>query len=172
MLLAGVMIVLFIITPFTQRKGSAVERVKNDLVLWIYRVVKRSWQLILKINHCLSAVEDTYDELSCYHERIFRRSSYMRLNSIHLISCHIMSFLSEFDVMDIQSAVRMLYSIGDLDRDSMNQTINALVRRNYELSDKAEAARYLDSTSMMRFSEYIPTFFVAFKMAVDMMLSC
>ncbi|MBS6329660.1 MAG: hypothetical protein KH425_08955, partial [Prevotella bivia] len=37
-------------------------------------------------------------------------------------------FLSEFNVMDIQSAVRMLYSIGDLDKDSMNQTINALVR--------------------------------------------
>lgn len=79
-------------------------------------------------------------------------------------------FLSEFNVMDIQSAVRMLYSIGDLDKDSMNQTINALVRRNYELSDKAENARYMDSTSMMRFSEYVPTFFVAFKMAVDMML--
>ena len=123
--------VLFIITPFTQRKGSA-GRIKNDLYCGF--------------------------------------TEWLRDLAVNLENKPLYSFLSEFDVMDIQSAVRMLYSIGDLDRDSMNQTINALVRRNYELSDKAEAARYLDSTSMMRFSEYIPTFFVAFKMAVDMML--
>ena len=52
----------------------------------------------------------------------------------------------------------------------MSATINNIVRRNYELSDKAEITQYMDSTSMMRFSEYFPTFFVAFKMAVDMML--
>ena len=68
--LAGVMIVLMS-APFTQKK-TAVKRVKNDSVLWIYRVVKRLWQLILKINHCLSAVEDTYDELSGYYERTIR----------------------------------------------------------------------------------------------------
>ena len=79
-------------------------------------------------------------------------------------------FLGEFGVIDIQAAVRMLYSIGELEQDSMSATINAIVRRNYELSDKAELTRYMDSTSMMRFSEYVPTFFVALKMAVDMML--
>ena len=79
-------------------------------------------------------------------------------------------FLKEFGVTDIQAAVRMLYSIGELEQDSMSATINNIVRRNYELSDKAEITRYMDSTSMMKFSEYFPTFFVAFKMAVDMML--
>ena len=159
--------VLFIITPFTQRKGSA-GRIKNDLYCGFTEWL-RDLAVNLENKPLLSAVEDTY--VSC--PVIMKESLGKFIYEIELNPSDIMpyySFLSEFDVMDIQSAVRMLYSIGDLDRDSMNQTINALVRRNYELSDKAEAARYLDSTSMMRFSEYIPTFFVAFKMAVDMML--
>lgn len=41
--------------------------------------------------------------------------------------------------MDIQLAVRMLYSTGDLDRTAWTGTISAQVRRN-ELSDKREAA--------------------------------
>lgn len=159
--------VLFIITPFTQRKGSA-GRIKNDLYCGFTEWL-RDLAVNLENKPLLSAVEDTYDSCPVIMKESLGKFIYeIELNPSDIMPYY--SFLSEFDVMDIQSAVRMLYSIGDLDRDSMNQTINALVRRNYELSDKAEAARYLDSTSMMRFSEYIPTFFVAFKMAVDMML--
>ena len=158
---------LFIITPFTQRKGSA-GRIKNDLYCGFTEWL-RDLAVNLENKPLLSAVEDTYDSCPVIMKESLGKFIYeIELNPSDIMPYY--SFLSEFDVMDIQSAVRMLYSIGDLDRDSMNQTINALVRRNYELSDKAEAARYLDSTSMMRFSEYIPTFFVAFKMAVDMML--
>ena len=158
---------LFIITPFTQRKGSA-GRIKNDLYCGFTEWL-RDLAVNLENKPLLSAVEDTYDSCPVIMKESLGKFIYeIELNPSDIMPYY--SFLSEFDVMDIQSAVRMLYSIGDLDRDSMNQTINALVRRNYELSDKAETVRYLDSISMMRFSEYIPTFFVAFKMAVDMML--
>ena len=84
----------------------------------------------------MSAVEDTYDSCPVIMKESLGKFIYeIELNPSDIMPYY--SFLSEFDVMDIQSAVRMLYSIGDLDRDSMNQTINALVRRNYELSDKA-----------------------------------
>ena len=163
---AAVMI-LFITTPFTQRKGAA-RRIKNDLYCGFTEWL-RDLAVNLENKPLLSAVEDTYDGCPVIMKEPLEKFIYeIELNPSDIMPYY--SFLSEFEVMDIQSAVRMLYSIGDLDRDSMNQTINALVRRNYELSDKAETARYLDSTSMMRFSEYIPTFFVAFKMAVDMML--
>ena len=150
------------------RKRSAAGRIKNDLYCGFTEWL-RDLAVNLENKPLLSAVEDTYDSCPVIMKESLGKFIYeIELNPSDIMPYY--SFLSEFDVMDIQSAVRMLYSIGDLDRDSMNQTINALVRRNYELSDKAEAARYLDSTSMMRFSEYIPTFFVAFKMAVDMML--
>lgn len=164
--LAGVMIVLMS-TPFTQKK-TAVKRVKNDLYCGFTEWL-RDLAVNLENKPLLSAVEDTYDDCPVIMKEPLEKFIYdIELNPSDIKPYY--EFLSEFNVMDIQSAVRMLYSIGDLDKDSMNQTINALVRRNYELSDKAENARYMDSTSMMRFSEYVPTFFVAFKMAVDMML--
>lgn len=164
---AASVMILMITAPFTQRKG-AVRRIKNDLYCGFTEWL-RDLAVNLENKPLLSAVEDTYEGCPVIMKEPLEKFIYeIELNPSDIMPYY--SFLSEFEVMDIQSAVRMLYSIGDLDRESMNQTINALVRRNYELSDKAETARYLDSTSMMRFSEYIPTFFVAFKMAVDMML--
>lgn len=159
--------VMLIATPFSQKK-RAVKRVRNDLYCGFTEWL-RDLAVNLDNNPLLSAVEDTYDACPVImKEPLEKFICDIEQNPSDIKPYY--SFLSEFGVVDIQSAVRMLYSIGDLDRESMNQTINALVRRNYELSDKAESARYMDSTSVMRFSEYIPTFFVAFKMAVDMML--
>lgn len=154
-------------TPFMQKR-SAGRRVKNDLYLGFTEWL-RELAVNLENKPLLSAVEDTYDCCPVImKEPLEKFICDIENNPSDVMPYY--GFLKEFQVTDIQAAVRMLYSIGELEQDSMSATINNIVRRNYELSDKAEITRYMDSTSMMRFSEYFPTFFVAFKMAVDMML--
>lgn len=160
-------IIVLVSTPFLQKKG-AQRRVKNDLYLGFTEWL-RELSVNLENKPLLSAVEDTYDCCPVImKEPLEKFICDIENNPSDVMPYY--GFLGEFGVIDIQAAVRMLYSIGELEQDSMSATINAIVRRNYELSDKAELTRYMDSTSMMRFSEYVPTFFVALKMAVDMML--
>lgn len=159
--------IVLVCTPFLQKRGAG-RRVKNDVYLGFTEWL-RELAVNLENKPLLSAVEDTYDCCPVImKEPLEKFICDIENNPSDVMPYY--GFLKEFGVIDIQAAVRMLYSIGELEQDSMSATINAIVRRNYELSDKAELTRYMDSTSMMRFSEYVPTFFVAFKMAVDMML--
>lgn len=153
--------------PFADRKG-AKRRVKADLyggfTEWL-----RDLAVNLENKPLLAAIEGTYDTCPVImKDSLGKFISQIEDNPSDVVPYY--TFLGEFGSVDIQSAVRILYSIGELDTENMNQTIDALVRRNNAISEKAEQARYLDRTSMMRFSEYLPTFFVAFKMSVDMML--
>lgn len=79
-------------------------------------------------------------------------------------------FLSEFNCLDVSSAVRTLYSIGEMENESADETINVLVKRNNEISQKFDEERYSDITSGLKFLEYLPTFFAAFKISADMLL--
>lgn len=162
-----VVAIVLVVTPFVQKR-SAARRIKNDLYLGFTEWL-RDLAVNLENKPLLSAVEDTYECCPVIMKEPLEKFIFdIESNPSDVMPYY--GFLKEFQVTDIQAAVRMLYSIGELEHDSMTATINNIVRRNYELSDKAEITRYMDSTSMMRFSEYIPTFFVAFKMAVDMLL--
>jgi Ca2+/Na+ antiporter len=80
------------------------------------------------------------------------------------------NFMSRFGILDISSMVRTLYSLSELSIESADDAINSLIKRNYELMDKHEADKNKDTISTMKFAEYIPTVFVSFKIAIDMML--
>ncbi|MGN0317543.1 MAG: hypothetical protein ACI4E1_06335 [Lachnospira sp.] len=79
-------------------------------------------------------------------------------------------FMQEFQSKDISTMTRMLYSITTVDDSNVEDTINLLIRRNYELMEKYERDRIADKESIMRFQEYIPTLLAAFKIGIDMML--
>ena len=80
------------------------------------------------------------------------------------------NFLSEYEILDISSTVKMLYSISELDYESIDITMNTLIKRNYEMIDKHEEVKNQNSISMMQFAEYIPMIFVSLKISVDMLL--
>lgn len=160
-------LIVLVVYPFAGKKG-ALRRVRSDLyegfTEWL-----RDLAVSLENKPLLSAIEDTYNTCPV----IMRDSLDGFIRQIENNPTDVLPyylFLKKFNVVDIQAAVRILYSIGELDQDNISETIDVLVRRNNLISEKAEQARYRDMTSIMRFSEYLPTFFVAFKMAVDMML--
>ena len=80
------------------------------------------------------------------------------------------NFLGEFQVPDISASVRTLYGLSELDHTNMDEEINKMIARNYEMQDRHETLKGTDYLSMMKFSEYIPVFFVSLKMGLDMIL--
>ena len=65
---------------------------------------------------------------------------------------------------------RPLYSVSELDEKGIDETISTLIQRNNELINKQTELDYKDRISVLKFMEYIPVFFMALKMSVDMML--
>lgn len=80
------------------------------------------------------------------------------------------NFLSEYEILDISSTVKMLYSISELDYENIDTTMNTLIKRNYEMIDKHEEVKNQNSISVMQFAEYIPMVFVSLKISADMLL--
>ena len=79
-------------------------------------------------------------------------------------------FLSEYKQTDIMATIRTLYSVSELDEKGIDETISTLIQRNNDLINKQTELSYKDKESILKFMEYIPVFFMAMKMSVDMML--
>lgn len=79
-------------------------------------------------------------------------------------------FLNEFDIKDISSTVRALYGMSELSEEEVDDAINDLIEKNYKLVEEYEMQKNEDTNSIMRFTEYVPVFFVAFKIGMDMLI--
>lgn len=79
-------------------------------------------------------------------------------------------FMKRFNILDVQSTVKNLYAFTEINNDDVDATINALIDRNYVMVDKHEELKERDADSLRRFSLNIPSLFVAFKIAMDMLL--
>lgn len=79
-------------------------------------------------------------------------------------------FLKEFNIMDIQATVRMLYSFTEIKGSEVDETINTLIERNYSILDKHDELNEKTKASMRGFAYYIPMLFAVGKLSVDMLL--
>ena len=78
------------------------------------------------------------------------------------------NFLSTFELPDIASAMKMLYSLNEAGHEEVVQQINTLVARNNALLEKSERLKNADSISMTGFLVVIPMGHALVKMIVDM----
>ena len=79
-------------------------------------------------------------------------------------------FLSEFNILDISSTIKTLYTITENQSDHIDDVINSIISRKNELADKHESLKNRDDISVLQFAEYIPLLFVSVKIGIDMML--
>lgn len=77
-------------------------------------------------------------------------------------------FLSSFELPDISSAMKMLYSLNEAGQDEVVQQINTLVARNNALLEKSERLKNADSIATTGFLVVIPMGLALVKMIVDM----
>lgn len=80
------------------------------------------------------------------------------------------NFLSTFELPDISSAMKMLYSLNEAGQDEVVTQINTLVTRNNELLEKSERLKNSDSIAITGYLVVLPMVFSLVKMIVDMAL--
>lgn len=149
-------------------KAEAFNRLKKDLY-YAFADWLRDVALNLSEESLQMAIEDTYDTCPIIMKESLEEFIFSIEENPSDVTPYY-AFLNMFHVLDISSSVRILYSLSENDAESVDATIHTLIRRNYELMDKYEDTDNQDKISMMRFAEYIPTFFVSIKVAADMML--
>ena len=80
------------------------------------------------------------------------------------------NFLSTFELPDISSAMKMLYSLNEAGQDEVVTQINTLVTRNNQLLEKSEKLKNSDSIAITGYLVVLPMVFSLVKMIVDMSL--
>ena len=80
------------------------------------------------------------------------------------------NFLSDFDLPEIQSAMKMLYSLNAIGKDEVIEQMNGLIVRNQAMLDAAERLKDEDSTAMAGMLVAVPMAIVTIKMIIDMLL--
>ena len=153
--------IYMIISPsFTKKKAmeNTKKNVQEAFSEWL-----RDVSINLQDEPLLSAIQDTYEtcpaaikpELTIFLTRI--------LNDPTAVEPYY-EFLARFKILDINSAIRNLYSLSNTDLDSTEEQLNQLVKRNYEIIDKTETDSMIDRNAMMKFTEYMPVILASFKM--------
>lgn len=80
------------------------------------------------------------------------------------------NFLSGFELPDVSSAMKMLYSLNEAGQDEVVTQINTLVTRNNQLLEKSERLKNADSIAITGYLVVLPMVFCLVKMIVDMAL--
>ncbi|MBS7006960.1 hypothetical protein [Anaerostipes sp.] len=77
-------------------------------------------------------------------------------------------FLSEFELPEIQSAARMLYSLTNSGKNDSEAQINTLIHRNNVLMDKAEWLQNENEIAGIGVLTFVPMVLATFKMIIDL----
>lgn len=158
--------IYMVISPSFTKK-SAMNRTKLNIQEafgeWL-----RDVSINLQDEPLMSAIQDTYEtcpvvikpELTIFLTRVINEPTAVE---------PYYEFLARFKILDINSAIRNMYSLSNADIDSADEQLNQLVERNYEIINKTEMSAMESSDAMMRFTEYIPVTLASFKMGADML---
>ena len=165
---AAVMLLVYLIyVPVLNRK-KAMSRVIEDVYVgfsdWL-----RDVSLNLQGEPLQMAIEDTYDTCPVVMKESLEQFIYdIESNPSDVTPYY--RFMEMFQIPDISATVKTLYTISELGNESADETINGLIKRNYQFIDEHQKEKNGDAISVMTFMEYIPTLFVSMKVAVDMLL--
>lgn len=156
---------IFMIPKFD--KKAAMANLTNDVYIGFSEWL-RDVALNLQSEPLQAAIEETVDECPIVMQEslsIFMKAIAKNPSAVEPYY----EFMKEFNIMDIQSIVRTLYSIGDLDSEQADESINTLINRNYEIMDRHEEQKEDDRKAMRGFSNYVPMLFVTVKICIDML---
>ncbi len=148
--------------------ARAKARIREDVFIgfsnWLRDVALR-----LQEEPMLSAIENTYEQCPVVMQESLQQFIFELEESPGAVEPYY-HFMGQFGILDITTTVHTLYSMTEMTADRIDETIHSLIERNYELMNRYEEHKNQDQISAMKFAEYIPTFFVSFKIAIDMML--
>ncbi len=77
-------------------------------------------------------------------------------------------FLSEFDLEDARSSLKVLYAISSVGKEDVKNRVSNLIDRNQEMLDKAERLKNEDSIGAIEALGYLPIAFFSIEMLISM----
>ena len=80
------------------------------------------------------------------------------------------NFLSDFNLIDIKSSVKMLYSISEIGGTQRDATLNHLVERNNIMIDKNDSEVRKTANAALSYVILLPLMFASIKLLADMVL--
>lgn len=80
------------------------------------------------------------------------------------------NFLKEFELSEIQSSVKMFYSINELGKSQSDQQINSIIDRNNKMTSQAEEMKNSDRIGASTMLSAIPMIVGVVKIMIDMIL--
>ncbi len=80
------------------------------------------------------------------------------------------NFLKEFNIPEVQSAMRIIYSMKDINSEKTTDLLNALLDRNYALQDHVEAEKTKAKISNTKLLLFVPMGFAMFKVVADLLI--
>lgn len=166
--IVAVIVTIYLIAVPWINKKEAFKRLREDVYLsfpdWLRDVVINLYEVPLQV-----AIESTYDTCPA----VLKKSLSDFIKKLEIMPTDVRpyyEFCSEFQILDITSTVKTLYSLSEMEPESMDKVLNTLIKRNYEIVDKHEKIKNEDSAGILKFGEYIPMIFVSIKIGIDMLL--
>jgi len=80
------------------------------------------------------------------------------------------NFLKEFELEEIKSGMKMLYSMSELGKEEADVQISSILDRNIRLENQAEEMKNKDRIGIATFLNVVPMMIGVFKIMVDMLL--
>ena len=152
-------------TPSLKRKnagGRILKEINQKFPYWL-----RGIALSLQTENVYVAIRDSLDQAPY----VLKEQIEILLRNIDEDPESILpyqNFLSEFDLPEIQSASRMLYSLTNCGKDDSEAQINTLIHRNNVLMDKAEWLQNENDVAGIGALTFVPMILATFKMIMDL----
>lgn len=152
-------------TPSLKRKnagGRILKEINQKFPYWL-----RGIALSLQTENVYVAIRDSLDQVPY----VLKEQIEILLHNIDEDPESILpyqNFLSEFDLPEIQSASRMLYSLTNCGKDDSEAQINTLIHRNNVLMDKAEWLQNENDVAGIGALTFVPMILATFKMIMDL----
>ena len=152
-------------TPSLKRKnagGRILKEINQKFPYWL-----RGIALSLQTENVYVAIRDSLDQAPY----VLKEQIEILLHNIDEDPESILpyqNFLSEFDLPEIQSASRMLYSLTNCGKDDSEAQINTLIHRNNVLMDKAEWLQNENDVAGIGALTFVPMILATFKMIMDL----
>lgn len=152
-------------TPSLKKKNAQrriIKEVKRKFPYWL-----RGIALSLQTENVYVAIKDSLQDAPyVLKEEIEKLLMYIDEEPESILPYQ--DFLSEFDLPEIQSAARMLYSLTNCGKNDSEAQINTLIHRNNVLMDKAEWLQNENDIAGIGVLTFVPMVLATLKMIMDL----
>lgn len=149
---------------YKKAKRTLEKEIKKAFPDWI-----RDVAINLQNDTLQSAIEESYEKLPFVLKRPVRKL----LVDFEKYPVGIEpydNFLKEFELSEIQSSVKMFYSINELGKSQSDQQINSIIDRNNKMTSQAEEMKNSDRIGASTMLSAIPMIVGVVKIMIDMIL--